>query len=219
MKRNSADGSRRLLRWAKLAGIGGLCLVLADCGILGNLRLNPGYAAFGSPGSEDTDRDFALSLGPLPLKLSRFVMRDDPEISTMLVGVRAVRVYTYEVNGDVARVQERMEAMRANLMKQGWQQIVAVRDDGELVSALIRMQGEKRIRGLAVLVQDDEDLTLVNVIGDIRPESFSAMMAALDVDVPSMSVAMRPRARQEHGRAASPAALLETPASRASLTR
>jgi hypothetical protein len=217
MTTNSAN-PRRMHRWAKVAGIAGLCLGLADCGILGNFRHDPGYAAFGSPGIEDTDRDFAISLGPVPLGLgrlaSRIVLKDGPELSSMLVGVRAVRVYTYDVKGDVTRVQGRMDAMRAALVQKGWQQIVAVRDDGELVSALVRMQGVDRIRGLAVIVQDDEDLTLVNVIGNIRPETFGAMMAALDINVPRMSVAMHDRTGPAPGGARRTAAIVDAGAGR-----
>jgi len=218
---NTENTRRRLRRWAKFGGLAGVCLVLADCGILGNLRLDQGYAAFRSPGAEDAHRDFALSLGPVPVRLSRiaarFVFRDEPELRKMLVGVRAVRVYTYEVKGDMTRVLARMDEMRADLVHKGWQQIVAVRDDGELVRALIKMQGEDRIRGMAVIVQDDEQLTLVNVIGNIRPENFGAMMAALDIDVPSMSVAMRDHG-DARGHAHGTAALLEGGASNAGRT-
>ncbi len=185
MKASSGGRSRTL---ATVAVVCAACVPLADCGILGDLRFNPGYASFGSPGSRDTDRDFALSLGPLPLKLARVVMKHDPEMASMLVGVKAVRVYTYEVGGDRERVRERMDGVRARLRQQGWDQIVAVRDDGELVSALVRIGKPNTIQGLAVIVQDDTDLTLVNVIGDIRPESFGAMMAAVGIDIPKLSI-------------------------------
>jgi hypothetical protein len=44
---------------------------LSACGLSGNLRYAPGYADFESPGMRETDREFALSLGPLPLRLAR----------------------------------------------------------------------------------------------------------------------------------------------------
>ena len=189
----SASAPTRPRRWrlARIVGVSALCLVLADCGILGDLRLNPGYAAFGSPGVGDTDRDFALSLGPVPLKVVRLATRNDPEMAALLRDLKAVRVYTYEVDGDVDRVLERVNGIRERLIQAGWQQVVATRDDGELVAALVKMQEPGKIRGMAVIAQDDEDLTLVNVIGDIRPENFGAIMAELDVDVPTMSVSMR----------------------------
>jgi hypothetical protein len=76
------------------------------------------------------------------------------------------------------------------------------------------MQGVDRIRGLAVIVQNDKDLTLVNVIGNIRPENFSAMMAALDIDVPLMSVAMQDRTGPKPGGARRTAALVDAGAGR-----
>lgn len=202
---SSSRARRGPCRWLRPAGVVVACVLLADCGILGDLRLNPGYAAFGSPGLRDTNRDFALSLGPVPIKLARLVMHGDAEMSSMLEGVKAVRVYTYEVDGDVERVLVRMEAIRARLVEQGWQQLVAVRDDGELVAALVRMDEPGKIRGMAVILQDGEDLTLVNVIGNIRPENFGAMMGELDIDVPTMSISPRGRLRtliDEPGRGA-----------------
>jgi hypothetical protein len=171
---------------ARIFGLVAVCALLANC-VFGGLRGNPGYASFGSPGMVDTDRELAVSVGPLPLKLARFVTRGDPEISAILQGVKAVRVFTYDVDGDAERVQARMEDVRARLVEKGWDQVVAVRDDGELVAALVKMGKPGAIRGMAVVVQDDEELVLVNVIGDIRPESFSAIVSELDLDLPSMT--------------------------------
>lgn len=172
--------------------IGAGVLTLGGCGFTGNLRFNPGYAELGSPGVADTDRSFGLSLGPLPIKLARLFMAGDPEISGILKDVKGVRVYTYEVDGDIARVNERMEESRGLLVDRGWQPVVAVREDGGLVTALVRMDedaDEQRIRGLVVMVQDEEEVVLVNVIGKLAPETFAFAMAELDVDLPTMALA------------------------------
>jgi hypothetical protein len=184
----NANSAARALRAARALGLVGLATLAAGC-VFGNLRANPGYASFGSRDIADTNRDLALSLGPLPLKIARFMTNDDPELVTLLHDVKAVRVYTYEVDGDAARVKEHMQAVRDRLVRQGWYQIVAVRDDGELVDALLKMDGSASIRGLAVIVQDHEDLTLVNVIGRIQPETFGALMAELHVGVPRVTLA------------------------------
>jgi ribonuclease HI len=184
---NRPRGRWNARRWALLFTIVSGCALLTNCGILGNFRGNPGYASFGSPGFRDTDREFALSLGPLPLKLARWITHDDPELAAMLDGLKAVRVYTYDVDGDAQRVSERMEDVRDRLVEQGWDQVVAVRDDGEHVDALLKLKAGA-IRGMAVVVQDDEEVVLVNVIGNIKPENFSSMMAELDIDLPHMMV-------------------------------
>jgi hypothetical protein len=185
MSVNSSAGP--MLRAIRVLGLVAVCALLSNC-VFGGLRANPGYASFGSPGFRDTDRELAISLGPLPIKLARLITRGDPEIEPMLRGLKAVRVYTYDVDGDVERVQKRMEDVRASLITEGWDQVVAVRDDGELVTALLKMDKRNAIRGMAVVVQDHEEIVLVNVIGDIRPESFSAVMTQLDLELPTIAV-------------------------------
>jgi hypothetical protein len=187
----SPSALRRGPRVARVLVLVAACAVLVNCGVLGGLRTNPGFASFGSPGVGDTDRELAISLGPLPLKLARFVTRDDTEMQTLLRDIKAVRVYTYGVDGDVERVHARIEDIRERLVRRGWDQVIAVRDDGERVAALVKMDKRGAIRGLAVVVQDDEEVVLVNVIGNLRPESFSAMMAELDIELPTVAVSSR----------------------------
>lgn len=166
-------------------------LALAACGFTGNLRFSPGYAELGSPGIADTDRSFGISLGPLPIKLAKVFMAGDPEIAAILKDVRAVRVYTYDVDGDPERVNANMEESRGRLVERGWQPVVAVRDDGGLVTALVRMDDgddASRVRGLVVMVQDDEEVVLVNVIGKLTPETFAFAMAELDIELPTMAL-------------------------------
>lgn len=180
--RPTVSGPRR---WGRRAALASVFLLLTDCTILGDLRLDPGYAAFGSPGHGDTDRHLALSLGPLPLKLARLVMHDDPEVSTLLAGVNAVRVYEYEIDGDAGRVRARIDAARAALLEEGWEQTAAVREDGERLFVLVKWADPDEIRGVAFAAQDDEEVFLVNVIGHIRPETLGALIAELDDRLPA----------------------------------
>src|SRR5690606_8395317 len=95
---------------------------LAGCGITGNLRMNPGFASF-SPGLPDTDRELALSLGVLPLKIAKVLTNDDPEIAGILASLKAVRVYIYEVDGDPMRVRSHIERTRGRLVDRGWESV------------------------------------------------------------------------------------------------
>src|SRR5690606_36110605 len=175
-------------RALSIAAVAAAVAVLGACGVTGNLRFHPGYADLGSPGRRDTDRELGLSIGPLPLRFARMFFADDPELAAILRDIRAVRVYVYEVDGDAERVHARIDAARNRLVERGWHPIVAVRDDGELVSALVRMDGPERIHGLAVMVQDDEDVVLVNVIGRIEPETFAFVMDEVGVDLTHVSL-------------------------------
>jgi hypothetical protein len=161
-------------------------LSVAACGITGNFRNDPGYAAFGFQGP-DTHREIGLSLGPLPLGVARLFVGDDPDIGPMMKGLRAARVYIYEVD-DAERVAQRIAATQSELMADGWLPIVTVREDGDRVAVLTHADRDGDLRGMAVIVQDSEDLVLVNLIGDIHPEQFNEYMAKLGVDAPRIDI-------------------------------
>lgn len=181
----------RALRWL---GWAVLLASVAACGFTGNLRRNPGFAPFGTPATEPgTDREFALSLGPVPIRIATLlsrpiVGREEPWIPRILKDVRAVRVYSYEIDNDGADALAHLESTRRRLVADGWDPVTAVREDGGLVAALVMATEPERIRGVVVMYQEDNELVLVNVIGKLKPETFGAAMADLGLDVPLMSV-------------------------------
>lgn len=168
-------------------------LALSACGFTGNLRMNPGFASFRTPSTvPGTDRTFALSLGPVPLRLATMISRplladDEPWIPETLAAVRAVRVYAYEV-GDDYRAYLQLEETRDDLVDDGWEPIAVVREDGGLVAALVMPREDEAIRGLVVIVQEDEELVLVNVIGNMTPETFNVLMEGLDIELPIIEI-------------------------------
>jgi hypothetical protein len=161
---------------------------LMSCGITGNFRHDAGYADFDSPGLLDTDREIGLSLGPLPLSIARLFVGDDPDLGPLMKDLRAARVYVYEVDGNTERVAQRIATTQSELMTDGWLPIVTIREDGERVAVLAHDDRRGKLRGLAVIVQDDEDVVLVNLIGDIHLESFNVYMAGLEVDAPQVDI-------------------------------
>ena len=165
----------------------GLASLLAGCGITGNFRNDPGYAAFGSPGPLDTDREFGISVGPLPLSIAKWALKDDPDIGPLIQDLRAVRVYSYEVTADAAAVDSRVRATHADLIGDGWLQIATVREPDEFVAVLLKL-GETHIDGLAVIVTEPEEVTFVNLIGDVRLDFINEYLADLDVDTPRIEI-------------------------------
>jgi hypothetical protein len=177
-------------RWLLL---GALTIALSGCGFTGNLRMNPGFASFRTPSTlPGADRQLGISVGPVPLRLatmvSRVVIREEPWIPDMLSDVRAVRVYFYDVARDGGRVTEHMEETRGELVADGWQQIVVVREDGGLACALVMPKDEEALSGLVVMFEDETELVLVNVIGNIEPSTFNTLMTGLDIDAPLLDM-------------------------------
>ena len=163
-------------------------VVLLGCGLTAS-KSNDGYADFDSLGVFDVDHMMTLSFGPTILHFVASHIDDDPEIKALLQGLKGVRIKIYEIDGDATRVAARLNKMSLKLREQNWEPIVLVREEGEHVHMLVKMAGNQ-ISGLTILTSDAEEVVIVNIMGDLQPEMFTATMAALDIDTPEIQVAV-----------------------------
>lgn len=174
-------------RWL-LAVIAGI--TISACGITAP-RSNAGYANLDSPGMNDTRRTMALSLGPMVLHFAARFLDDEPAIQALLRSLDGVRIRTYEVYGDPDRIRRNFENMGKNLVEDGWQPIMLVHEEGELVQMFAKTSGNA-ILGLTIVSADAAEVVVVNVMGDIDPKYYVDVMHALDVDkAPQLQVAHR----------------------------
>jgi hypothetical protein len=177
--------TRAACKWLPL---GLLALLLGACGLTAP-RGDAGFADLDSPGVFDTERVLALSIGPALLKFAAGHMDEDPEIQALLRGLEGVRVRVYEIDGDGERVARRMRRMSQDLEAKGWEPVVLVQDEGGQMRMLVK-PGDEAIEGLLLIASDGtEEAVLVNLMGDLQPRYFSAVMVALDVDAPRVEVA------------------------------
>ena len=163
-------------------------LTLSSCGITAP-RSNDGYANLDSPGISDTNRTMSLSLGPTTLRFAARFLDDEPETQALLRSLDGVRIRIYEVHGDSDRITQRFDRMGNKLSNDGWQSVMLVREEGELVQ-MYSKSSSRGMHGLTIVSADDEEVVVVNVMGDIQPEHFGDVMVALDVDdAPEVQIA------------------------------
>lgn len=168
-----------------------IAFMLSSCGITAP-RSNDGYANLDSPGINDTNRTMSLSLGKTTLRFAARFLDDEPETQALLRSLDGVRVRIYEVDrdGNTARITSNFENMGNKLNNDGWQPIMLVREEGELVQMYMKPSRNGVISGLTIVSADDEEVVVVNVMGDIDPAKFSDVMVALDVDdAPEVQIA------------------------------
>lgn len=165
-----------------------LVLLLAACGITAP-RSNDGYANLDSPGMGETDRTMSLSLGPTVLRFAARFMDDDPETQALLRSLDGVRIRTYETHGDTERIAQNLMHMGSKLDNDGWQPVLLVKEEGELVQMYAKTSGSG-IQGLTIVSADGDEVVVVNVMGDIQPRYYGDVMLALNVEnAPEVQVA------------------------------
>ena len=165
-----------------------LAFTLNACGITAP-RSNDGYANLDSPGISETNRTMSLSLGPAVLHFAARFVDDDPETQALLRSLDGVRVRIYEVDGESEVIAQNFTHMSTKLSKDGWEPVMLVREEGELVQMFAKASAAG-VQGLTIVSADDEEVVVVNVMGDIDPRYYKDVMLALDVeDAPEVQIA------------------------------
>jgi len=178
----------RVVQATRLLALVLMVFTLASCGITAP-RSSEGYANLDSPGMNDTDRTMALSIGPTTLRFAARFLDDEPETQALLRSLDGVRVRTYEVYGDSDRIVRNFERMGGKLLDDGWDPVILIREEGELVQMYAKTSGGK-MRGLTIVSADESEVVVVNVMGDIDPVYYRDVMIALNVDdAPELQVA------------------------------
>lgn len=177
---DKATAGRPTVRAAALVALA--CgLLLGGCGLTAP-RGNAGFADLDSLGIADTDQVLSLSIGPALLRFAARHVDNDPETRALLQSLDGVRIRIYEIDGDATRVAARMSSMSDRLEESGWERVLLVRQEREQAHMLVKLDGD-RVSGMTVLVSDgDEEAVVINLMGDIQPQQFGGVMAALDVD-------------------------------------
>ena len=165
-----------------LSNIGLLYLIitLAGCGITaGSLHNHAGYADLESPYWWQADSEINLSFGPLVIGTARWVINDseDPQLDALLDDVDGVRISIYKIEDNTQIFLDDFAESQKNLLADGWQNFVRVNDeDSDDYSLMfVKSKGEV-IDGLVVLSLSDDEAVFVNIIGNIKPESFDTVM-------------------------------------------
>ena len=76
----------------------------------------------------------------------------------------------------------RLQKIRQDLEGRGWERNVNVQGkDGEEVGVYTRTGRGETLAGVVITVIDPQNVVLVNVVGDIRPEQIAALGESLNI--------------------------------------
>ena len=120
------------------------------------------------------DREMGVTLTRTAVMLARWATSEE-EIP--LRGVRRVEVGVYQVQDLRRGVQERRRIDPPELP--GWQNVARVREDNEEVFVLVREE-EGEIRGMLVVVAEEDEWVLVRIRGKLQRTFESVMELAFD---------------------------------------
>ena len=114
---------------------------------------------------------------------AQLVEKEQPDAAKLLRNVQLVRVNVVGLTDENREeMHKRVQKIRQDLEAGGWERNVNVQGkDGEDVGVYTQTRGGQTLAGIAVTVMDPQNMVLVNVVGDIRPEQISALGESLNI--------------------------------------
>jgi hypothetical protein len=146
----------------------------------------PGQVDFGSFSPSKSGGEFVEVNVPSSLisMAAKFIEKQEPDVAQMLNGLKLVHVNVLAMD-DSNRddMKQRAEKVRSNLSGHGWERIVCAQKDNQDVGVFLKMDGNKAVQGLTVVVLDGEKhAVFVNIVGDIRPEQLASLGEKLNIE-------------------------------------
>jgi hypothetical protein len=136
-----------------------------------DIKMPVGLDKLAAKASEVVD----VSLDGALLQLAgRFLSEKDPDeahVKHLIGGLKGVYVKSFEFEERDQYKESDVEELRAQLRNPAWARIVTTRSKREHENSEVFIKTEAgQIAGLVVIVTEPKELTIVNIIGSIRPE-------------------------------------------------
>jgi hypothetical protein len=100
---------------------------------------------------------------------------DEVKLKEIIAGIKGVYVRSYEFEKEGEYSQADLESIRTQLRSPLWAKVVNVASKKEGNFEVYLMTDTSRLGGLAVVVSDPKELTIVNIIGPVDLEKLSQL--------------------------------------------
>lgn len=129
-----------------------------------------------------------VNLGAAMLGLLSGMTSEEKQISDVMKNLTeiAVRVYDLEdddFTGDLVQIKSFINATAGEMKSLGMQQLAAIREDDSTVYIMAEM-GQEKMKGLSVIaLDDDSELVVIKIGGQIMMKDLAGLMDRFDVDL------------------------------------
>ena len=120
---------------------------------------------------------------------------DERKVKKLVAGIKGIYVKSFEFDGDGQYSTADIESIRTQLRAPGWSRLVNVtsKKDGNIEVYLL-LNGEQ-IGGLAVLSNNDKELTVVNIVGPVDLEKLAKLEGQLGI--PELGIEAKPKTKND----------------------
>ncbi|MEE8496065.1 MAG: DUF4252 domain-containing protein [Xanthomonadales bacterium] len=143
----------------------------------------PGYVDFGELTHVFGEPTVQIAVGASLLGLvSALSAREDPRAAELFKRLHGVRVSVFENPSMNEGVVDFVKTISSKLSQQGWESVVTINSDDELVRIFMKFNGDN-VEGITVMALEEGEAVFVNVIGDLKPDELGKVMENFDIEM------------------------------------
>ncbi len=152
-----------------------VCIALAPLGAQ-EIKIPASLDRLSAKASEVVDITLDANLLQLASRFLSDKDPDDAQVKKLIAGLKGIYVKSFEFDKPGEYQDSDVEPIRTQLHTPAWSRIVGVRShkDGENAEVYVKT-GDGKIGGLAILVTDPKELTIVSIEGTIDPDQLSEL--------------------------------------------
>jgi hypothetical protein len=144
-----------------------------------------------------SDPSVEINLGPMMLSLLSSATENEDDISSVLSALQGISVTVYEIN-DITRIgaiKSEINKLSDAKINSGFEKLAMVKEEDSLVYIFAKMS-EGKLTNLNIFALDDEDeLVLIDIKGNILMSQIGELMNHFDVDLNISSLEIKKQSK------------------------
>ncbi|HEX3395227.1 MAG TPA: DUF4252 domain-containing protein [Steroidobacteraceae bacterium] len=157
------------------------CLLVPALGAAQDAKLKlPEFRSLASRATESVN----ISLSPWLLHIAGSFIDDKDEDSAatkhLLAGIKSIEVRSYQFATDNAYPSADIDAVRSQLARPGWSQVMQVhhREKSEDVDIYVLIENDVT-KGFALIASEPREFTIINIVGSVNIEDLPKLQGHL----------------------------------------
>lgn len=144
-------------------------------------------------GMINTEPSVEINLGPAMLGLLSGMTSEEQEVSNVMknlteISVRVYRLDDEDFKGDLTQIKNFINSTAGEMKALGMEQLAAIREEDSTVYIMAEMGGDA-MKGLSVMsLDDDSELVVIKIGGQIMLKDLAGLMGRFDVDLDDIDV-------------------------------
>jgi hypothetical protein len=107
------------------------------------------------------------------------------------ISVRVYHLDDEDFKGDIGQIKTFINAMAGEMKSMGLEQLAAIREDDSTVYIMAEMGGDS-MKGLSVMsLDDDSELVVIKIGGQIMLKDLAGLMSRFDVDLKDIDLNLK----------------------------